>query len=102
MHELGTHGGVLLGTRTCGRDVLQTGEVIERYTIDRVLGQGGMAVVYLVNHQTLDSQHALKVLTVGSKAITERMIQEGRVQARLRHPNIVAVHDVLDIGGQPG
>ncbi|MEZ4322924.1 MAG: serine/threonine-protein kinase [Myxococcota bacterium] len=82
--------------------MLQSGEVVDRYAIERVLGQGGMAVVYLVTHQQLGSQHALKVLTVGSKAITERMLQEGRVQARLRHPNIVAVHDVLDIAGQPG
>ena len=82
--------------------MLQTGDIIDRFTIEGVLGQGGMAVVYRVSHQTLGSQHALKVLTVGSKAITERMLQEGRVQASLRHPNVVAVHDVLDIGGQPG
>ncbi len=82
--------------------MLQAGEVVDRYAIERVLGQGGMAVVYLVQHQQLASRHALKVLTVGSKAVTERMLQEGRVQASLRHPNIVAVHDVLDIGGQPG
>lgn len=82
--------------------MLETGTQIDKFTIDRVLGQGGMAIVYLVSHHTLGSHHALKVLTVGSKAITERMIQEGRVQARLRHPNVVAVHDVLDVAGQPG
>lgn len=82
--------------------MLDTGTQIDRFTIERVLGQGGMAVVYLVTHHTLGSEHALKVLTVGSKAITERMLQEGRVQAQLRHPHIVAVHDVLDVAGQPG
>jgi serine/threonine-protein kinase len=82
--------------------VLDAGTQIDKFTIDRVLGQGGMAIVYLVTHHALGSQHALKVLTVGSKAITERMLQEGRVQAQLRHPNVVAVHDVLDVAGQPG
>ena len=81
---------------------LDRGRVVDRYTIQRELGRGGMAVVYLVQHNTLDTLHALKVLTVGSTKIRDRLIQEGKVQAQLRHPNVVAVTDVLDVDGSPG
>ncbi len=81
---------------------LQQGQVVDRYTVRRELGRGGMAVVYLVEHNTLETHHALKVLTVGSQKIRDRLIQEGKVQAQLRHPNVVAVTDVLDVDGSPG
>ncbi len=80
---------------------LNEGDRVERYVVESVLGRGGMAVVFLVRHTTLDTRHALKVLTTTSPVIRERLVQEGRVQAALRHPNVVAVTDVLDIGGQP-
>ena len=81
---------------------LTTGSVVDRYTVTRVLGEGGMAMVYQVEHQQLHSQHALKVLTLGSQNIRERLLLEGRAQAALRHPNVVTVTDVVDIGGSPG
>ena len=40
--------------------MLDPGQTIDRYTVDRVLGQGGMAVVYRVTHDQLGSYHALK------------------------------------------
>ena len=82
--------------------MLEPGQVVDRYTVDRVLGRGGMAVVYRVRHNQLASWHALKVLTIGGRSIQERLLQEGRVQAALRHPNIVAVTDVLELDGSPG
>ncbi len=81
---------------------LGPGQVIDRYTVLGQLGQGGMAVVYRVRHNTLGTEHALKVLTLGVPSIQERLIQEGRLQARLQHPNIVSVTDVLDVQGSPG
>src|SRR6187549_2901519 len=89
---------------TRGPDVMQleTGSAIERYTVEGPLGRGGMAIVYRVRHVQLGSMHALKVLTVASPSIRDRLLQEGRVQASLRHPNIVAVTDVVDVQGQPG
>ena len=81
---------------------LERGRIVDRYTVQRELGRGGMAVVYLVQHNTLDTLHALKVLTVGSQKIRERLIQEGKVQAQLRHNNVVAVTDVLDVESSPG
>jgi len=82
--------------------VLEPGHIVEKYEVVRTLGEGGMAVVYLVRHTTLETLHALKVLTVTGKSLRERLVDEGRVQARLQHPNIVRVLDVVDVDGQPG
>lgn len=61
-----------------------------------------MAVVYRVRHASLGSLHALKVLTVAMPSVRERLLQEGRAQASMRHPNTVAVTDVIEVGGAPG
>lgn len=81
---------------------LRAGETVDRYTVEALLGEGGMASVYAVRHNTLGSHHALKLLKVANDAIRDRLVSEGKVQASLRHPNIVAVTDVLIVDGQPG
>jgi serine/threonine protein kinase len=81
---------------------IQPGAVIDRYTVLDVLGEGGMAVVYKVQHNDLDSLHALEVLTLQSSKVRERLRSEGKVQAKLRHPNIVTVTDLIDVNGAPG
>ena len=60
-----------------------------------------MAAVYLGRHAQLDSLHAIKVLFITAPQIRERLLREGRVQANLRHPNIVSVTDVLEVQGAP-
>jgi serine/threonine-protein kinase len=82
--------------------MLEKGRRIERYVVEGLVGEGGMAHVYRVRHDALGTSHALKVLKVAGPAIQERLVREGRVQASLRHPNIVAVTDVLDVDGSPG
>jgi len=82
--------------------VLESGAIVGNYEVDSVLGEGGMALVYKVKHTQLGSLHALKVLTLRKREVVERMLQEGRLQAGLRHPNVVPVTDVLDIDGSPG
>ena len=77
-------------------------EIDNRYVVEARIGQGGMAEVFCVRHLHLDTQHALKVLTVGGRSLQRRLMQEGRVQAALRHPNIVAVTDVVMVEGAPG
>ena len=70
----------------------------ERYQVERLLGAGSFARVYLARHITLHSAHAVKVLndefTVQPDA-RERFLSEGRIQAQLRHPHLVAVTDIL-------
>ncbi|MEQ1506566.1 MAG: serine/threonine-protein kinase [Myxococcota bacterium] len=81
--------------------LLRIGETIDRYRIEALIGQGGMAAVYRVRHVQLDSEHALKVLFITAPKVINRLLREGRVQANLRHPNIVSVTDVLNIQGAP-
>jgi serine/threonine-protein kinase len=82
--------------------MLEPGQTFDRYTVEKTLGEGGMASVYQVRHTTLGSLHALKVLHVHGAAIRERLLAEGRVQAGLDHPNALVVTDVIDVDGSPG
>ena len=83
--------------------MIEPGTVIDdRYLVERTLASGGMGTVLVVRHQTLDSLHALKILHVPGTEVRERLLTEGKVQARLKHPNIVAVTDTLMVDGAPG
>ena len=64
---------------------------VGRYEIIRELGRGGMAVVYEALDPDLGRKVALKVLKEGSLA---RLRREAMAAAKLRHPNVVAVHEV--------
>ena len=81
---------------------LERGSQIDRYVVESVIGFGGMAAVYKVRHSKLGTHYALKILTLRSKSIEERLLREGRVQAQLRHPNVVPVIDVVEVGDTPG
>jgi serine/threonine protein kinase len=81
--------------------MLEVGRTLDRYVVEAELGRGGMAVVYRVRHSRLGSLHALKILSMTSQSLRKRLLQEGQVQATLRHPNVVSVTDVLDIDGHP-
>lgn len=64
--------------------------------IEEQLGRGGMGTVYLGRQMSLDREVAVKVLAselADDPQFLERLEREARVMARLRHPNIVAVHD---------
>jgi CHASE2 domain-containing sensor protein len=82
-------------------NTLKVGDIVERYRVESLLGEGGTARVYRVRHTTLETVHALKVLTLDHPEIRGRLIVEGKAQAKLSHPNIVPVRDVLDHGGVP-
>ncbi|HEY8196005.1 MAG TPA: protein kinase, partial [Gemmatimonadales bacterium] len=73
---------------------LQTA-LMARYRVERELGRGGMAMVYLAQDLKLHRQVALKVLrpelaaTVGN----DRFLREIKIAARLSHPHILPLHD---------
>lgn len=75
---------------------------IGSYEIIAPLGSGAMATVYKVRHVQLQAIYALKLLHRSDGQVQERLLQEGRVQATLRHPNVVAVTDIVEHEGQPG
>ncbi|TNE88844.1 MAG: serine/threonine protein kinase, partial [Deltaproteobacteria bacterium] len=72
-----------------------------RYTVEQLLGAGGMAIVYRVVRTEDGARFALKVLNSPSPSQQGRLIREGRAQATLQHPNIVGVVEVLKVGGLP-
>ncbi len=79
---------------------------IENYTLDRVIGRGGMAVVYSATSDKLKSRHAIKVLNVQKSrnrhALEKKFLSEARLLAALSHPNIVRVTDCgTTAGGRP-
>jgi hypothetical protein len=83
--------------------MIEPGEVIDgRYEVEALLGEGGLAHVYRVRHLQLGSQHALKLLRYRSRALVDRLLLEGRIQAQLRHPNVVSVTDIVRHDGQLG
>ena len=81
--------------------MLAEGDEVERYTVLRLLGAGGVANVYLVRHKLLGTLHALKLLRMWGDGVTDRLLEEGRVQARLQHPNLLRVHDAFMVQSSP-
>lgn len=76
--------------------MLRKGDVFAGYTIRRVLGQGGMGVVYLARHPRLPRLTALKLLSrelSADEEIRRRFEREADLVAQLEHPNIVNVYD---------
>ena len=66
------------------------------YSVVRLLGKGGMAEVYEVEHPTLGVRRAMKVFRAdGERAemLRSRFLAEGRLLARLDHPRLVKVYD---------
>jgi serine/threonine-protein kinase len=81
---------------------VKSGDQFGNYLVVEVLGTGAAATVWRVRHALLQSNHALKVLSVESASLRARLVQEGRIQAELVHPNIVRVTDVVDLEGRVG
>jgi len=73
----------------------------DRYTIERELGAGGMATVYLAHDLRHDRSVALKVLRPDLAATLgpDRFLREVRIAANLQHPNILAVYDSGEAAG---
>ena len=67
----------------------------DRYTIDREIGAGGMATVYLAHDLRHDRNVALKVLKpdLGAVLGVERFLSEIKVTANLQHPNLLPLFD---------
>src|SRR3954462_14422120 len=76
----------------------------DRYRIERELGRGGMASVYLAHDQELGRDVAVKYLAEhlsGDDAFRARFVREARLAGGLAHPNIVRVYDVGELEGRP-
>lgn len=75
-----------------------------KYELHGELGRGGMGVVFRAHQPELDRTVALKMLTGHLFATVDqrrRFSQEARLASRIRHPNIVTIHEVGELAGQP-
>ncbi len=73
-------------------------ELDGRYRVERLIGEGGMGMVYLARHIVIEKPVAIKVLraeVAADEAVSKRFVQEARAASRIGHPNIV---DVTDFG----
>lgn len=78
--------------------MLSPGAQVGNYVIEEEIGCGGMARLYRVRHAVLQTQHALKVLEPAYREKAElrtRFLNEAMIGAKLHHPNIVRVTDVV-------
>ena len=82
--------------------MLNIGDIVDnRYEIKSRIGQGGMSCVFRAEDKILGREVALKVLKEefsGDEEFVEHFKNEARAAARLTHPNIVAVYDIVDSG----
>ncbi|MCC6647646.1 MAG: protein kinase [Polyangiaceae bacterium] len=81
---------------------LACGQLVDRYRIEALLGEGGMGAVYRAFDPRLERMVALKILrprTDGPTGGVSQVLREARAAAALSHPGAVTIHDVGDAGG---
>jgi serine/threonine protein kinase len=76
-------------------------EILGRYRIEKILGEGAMGTVYLARDSQLERRVALKIPKVDDNDVelTERFYREARAAATLHHRNICPVHDIGEFEG---
>ncbi len=80
------------------------GDEFGRYRLDRVIGQGGMGVVFAATDLRLDRTVALKVITgplADNEDFRRRFHDEAAVLSRLDSPYVITIHDHDEVDGQP-
>ncbi len=80
----------------------RVGSQFASYSIQGVLGRGGMSVVYRADNLRLGNAVALKVLSADlseNDAFRERFVRESRLAASINHPNIIPIYDAGEQDG---
>jgi hypothetical protein len=77
--------------------------VLERYRVERRLGEGGMGEVWAAIELATGAEIALKVMKheVADALSRRRFVREARAASAARHPHVVRIFDILDEDGQP-
>jgi serine/threonine-protein kinase len=75
--------------------------ICARYLLERVVGEGGMGVVWAARDLVTERAVALKMLKIETPELARRAVREAQVTANVSHPNIVEVHEVLSRPNAP-
>jgi len=73
------------------------GTEIDQFRIERIIGSGGMGVVYLAHDTQLNRKAAIKVIRTDlleSRTATKRFLKEARTTAKFNHPHIVTIYGI--------
>ncbi|MCB1051336.1 MAG: extracellular solute-binding protein [Acidobacteria bacterium] len=81
-----------------GKDPLIGSVIGDRYIVESVLGMGGMGVLYVARHRTLEKKFVIKLIRVQKtgnnvRLERERFFREAKTIAKVNHPNVVDVVD---------
>lgn len=71
--------------------------VAGKYRLERVVGEGGLGVVWAATHVMTQKPVALKITKFRFPELDKRFLREARVSGLVNHPNIVDVHDVIQL-----
>jgi len=77
--------------------------VASRYAIKRLIGRGGMGIVYLARDRRLERLVAIKTLPphlAADESVKQRFLREIRTAGAMSHPNVVPIHGADEIDGQ--
>jgi protein kinase-like protein len=83
---------------------LSPGDEFAGYRIERVLGRGGMGVLYLALEPGLERRVALKLIApeaADDEVFAHRFAEESRIAASIEHPNVVPIYAAGEEGGVP-
>ncbi|GAA1138480.1 serine/threonine protein kinase [Kitasatospora gansuensis] len=81
--------------------------IADRYLLQEQLGRGGMGTVWMARDTKLERSVAVKELSVSGiperelPTLNSRMQQEARAAAKIKHPGVITVYDVLEQDGRP-
>ncbi len=81
--------------------LLAPGQIVGQHRVERLLGRGGIAEVYLVTELAFEVLQAMKVMVVDDADWGRRLIREGRAQFLVQHPNLVRVFGSATVLGRP-
>jgi serine/threonine-protein kinase len=77
------------------------GRTISHYRLAELIGAGGLGTVYKADDLRLERGVAVKALTPASTNPTaiKRFRREAKIISKIDHPNVVTLHDIVDVGG---
>jgi predicted Ser/Thr protein kinase len=85
------------------RGDLEAGAEFAGYRVDRIIGRGGMGVVYLAEHEGLKRKVALKLLApqlAEDPRFRERFGRESQLAASIDHPNVIPIYEAGEVNGR--